>query len=153
MIYNGALLTSIVMFAIFGGMAGAAATFTAASGFLPLVIGIPGTILCGIQVIVELTSPQKPDTEGAAAADHEAAVARERVMFGWLFGFFAGVLAFGFLYAAPVLVFAFLYFKDRERLWVAAAAAAVSFAVLYGAFARLLELTLFEGLVPLFFFD
>ena len=28
-----------------------------------------------------------------------------------------------------------------------------SFSVLYGAFARLLELTLFEGLVPLFFFD
>jgi hypothetical protein len=72
-------------------------------------------------------------------------------MFLWLALFLAGILAFGFLYATPVLVFAFLRFGERESWTVAAIGALGAWLILYGVFVQLLELFLFEGLLPIGF--
>ena len=63
----------------------------------------------------------------------------------WVGLFLAGVMGFGFLYAAPLLVFAFLHWGQRERLPVALAGGIGAWVILYGVFTRLLELYLFEG--------
>jgi hypothetical protein len=68
-------------------------------------------------------------------------------MFFWLAAFFAGVMAFGFLYAAPVLVFAFMRFGQKESWPVALAGGVGTWVILYGIFTWMLELFLFEGLL------
>ena len=68
-------------------------------------------------------------------------------MFAWFIGFVTALVLFGFLYAGPALVAAYLYFSGRERWYMAAAAAAVTWAILYGVFDLFLGLPLFEGLV------
>jgi len=68
-------------------------------------------------------------------------------MFAWFIAFVGALVLFGFLYAGPALVAAFLYFSGREKCYVALAAAAFAWVVLYGVFERFLGLPLFEGLV------
>ena len=68
-------------------------------------------------------------------------------MFLWFGLFVAGILAFGFVYAAPVLVFAFLKFREKERWRTAIIGGVAAWVVLYGVFVQLLELFLFDGLV------
>jgi hypothetical protein len=66
-------------------------------------------------------------------------------MFLWLPLSLAGILAFGFLWATPVLVFAFLRLSEREAWAVAATGALGTWLVLYLVFVEMLELFLFEG--------
>jgi hypothetical protein len=54
---------------------------------------------------------------------------------------------FGFPYAGPLLVAAFLYFSGGEKWYVAVIAAIIAWSILYGVFERFLGLPLFEGLV------
>ena len=86
-----------------------------------------------------------------AASEVRKEQARERKMFLWLALFLVGILAFGFLWATPVLVFAFLRFSERESWSVATVGALGAWLVLYLVFVRLLELFLFEGLLKIGF--
>jgi hypothetical protein len=124
MILNGRILTTVAMLAIFAGMSAMALTYPEKARFLPLLISVPAT----------------KDT-AEATMEHP----REAKMFFWLALFFIGIISFGFLYAAPVLVFAFLRFGEKEP-WVTAILGGFgAWIILYGAFTRLLELFLFEG--------
>ena len=58
-----------------------------------------------------------------------------------------GILLFGFIYAAPVLVFAFMLAGKKETPKVAVISAAGTWAVLYGFFQVAMEIPLFEGLI------
>jgi hypothetical protein len=88
-------------------------------------------------------------TAAKAAAGEEAdSVTRaERAMLGWVAVFFVGILLFGFVYAGPVLVFAFMLAGKKETLTVAVVSAAGAWAVLYGFFQIAMEIPLFPGLV------
>jgi nitrate reductase NapE component len=102
------------------------------------------------QLIKEVRAPAAPPAaEAAFEARNEQR--RERKMFLWLALFLAGILAFGFLWATPVLVFAFLRFGERESWPVAAVGALGAWLVLYLVFVRLLELFLFDGLLRIGF--
>jgi hypothetical protein len=137
---EGRLLVSGIMLVAFATAVGLSFTYAPDARFLPLVIGIPGLLLSAIQFIYELRERPAP---AVTTEEHS----REGRMFAWFLGFVAGLVLFGFLYAGPALVAAYLYFSGRERWYVALAAAAFAWTVLYGVFERFLGLPLFEGLV------
>jgi putative Ca2+/H+ antiporter (TMEM165/GDT1 family) len=138
MIFEGRIVVSLIMLALFAGMVGYAFTFPADARFLPWVIGIPGLLFCIGQLIIELrdrTTEERDPTERR----------RELKMFAWFVAFIVAILLFGFVYAGPVLVAAYLYFDWHERPIVVVTSAIVAFAVLFGIFEWALELRLFGG--------
>ena len=145
---QGRIATTLVMLAIFAGMTAMALGFPSKASMVPLLIGVPGTLLCAVQLVLDLrrgpeaaAEPPKPESAGPPPG-------REAFMLLWLAAFTLGLLAFGFLGAGPILVFLYLWAGERETLGVALFAAAGTFAVLWAGFVWLLELTLFPGLIP-----
>jgi hypothetical protein len=143
MIFNGRAITTLIMLAIFAGMTVIGMSYPDKARMMPLLVGIPGTILALAQLIHDFRFPE------AKAVDVDTSIERRREikMFFWLALFFAGVMGFGFVYAAPLLVFAFLLFGQNESLTVALFGGAGAWVILYGVFTRILELFLFEGLL------
>lgn len=141
---EGRTITAGVMLAIFLIMVGMALTYPGEARVLPLVIGIPGTILSAIQFVVELRS--KGDKE-FTPADRKA----ELRMFVWFLFFVIGIILFGFPYAGPLMVTIYLHFSWHEKWYVTLGSAFFSWAVLYGVFEHVLGLPLFEGLVVQYF--
>jgi hypothetical protein len=138
MIFEGRIVVSVIMLALFAGMVFYAATFPADARFLPWVIGIPGLIFCIAQLVIELRSTEREERESGE-------IRRELKMFAWFVAFIAAILLFGFVYAGPAMIAAYLYFDWNERPLVAIASALVAFAVFYGVFEWALELRLFDG--------
>src|SRR5688572_8355643 len=120
MIFEGRIVVSFIMLAIFAGMVLYALTFPADARFLPWVIGIPGLIFSLAQFVIELRVPAAPPREPRERR-------RELKMFGWFVLFIVGILLFGFVYAGPVLVAAYLYFDWNERPLVVILSALVAF--------------------------
>ena len=143
-ILNGRVGTALIMLLIFLSMSLMALGFTDKARLMPLLVGIPG-ILLGI---VQLTSEIRQSAwRSADEADSDALSKAERNMFLWIFIFFFGLLGFGFTYAAPIVVFAFMYAGKKESLLVALIGAAGTWAVLFGFFEQIMEIPLFQGLV------
>ena len=142
---DGRTSMSLIMLAIFVTMVAVAFTYPEETRLLPLVIGIPGIVLCLVQVVVDGMSAHRMRAD--ASLSPSPGVIREVVLLGWFLGFLLAVLCFGFLLAGPVMIFAFLYFDQREPLRLSAIMSAAGFAVLYLVFETLLELILFRGLV------
>ena len=137
---DGRILASGIMFAIFVGAVGMALTFPSEARFLPLVIGIPGLVLSGAQLVVELKDKSPPKTEPRRLSG-------EAAMFGWFALFAVGIVLFGFPYAGPILIAVYLYVSWGEKWYVALLAAVLAWLLLYGVFERFLGIPLFEGLV------
>jgi hypothetical protein len=137
---EGRILVSGIMVAVFAIAVALAFTYSPDARFLPLVIGIPGLALSLAQFAKEWR--ERPE---AAVTPEERR--REGRMFLWFILFVGGLILFGFLYAGPVLVAAYLYFSGRERWYVALGAAVFAWAILYGVFEYFLGLPLFDGLV------
>lgn len=137
---NGRVGTALMMFLVFATMTLLALGFPEKARLMPLLVGIPGTLLALFQLVVELRVPGAPDKdEGLGPA--------ERRMLGWTLLFFTGLLAFGFVHAGPVLVFAFLLLGRGESLRIALISSIGMWAVLYGFFVKALGMPLFPGLV------
>ncbi len=115
-------------------------TYAPEARFLPLVIGIPGLVLSVAQLVKEIR-----DHPDFVIVPEERR--REARMFAWFLTFVGGLVLFGFLYAGPALVAAYLFFSGRERWYTALVAAFVTWAILYGVFERFLGLPLFDGLI------
>ena len=146
MILNGRIITATVMLTIFAGMSVMALGYPDKARFLPLLVGVPGTLMCLAQLLFDVRSAlQDRAAEGSAEIAPE--YPREVKMFFWLALFFIGVMCFGFLIGAPILVFAFLRFGEKEPWMTAILSGLGTWIILYGVFTRLLELFLFEGFV------
>lgn len=143
MIFNGRALTSLVMLAIFAAMSIIGMGYPDKARMMPLLVGIPGTILALAQLIHDIRFPRVSARTEESIAEFRA----EFKMFFWLALFFAGVIGFGFIFAAPVLVFAFMRFGQKESWLVAAIGGIGTWAILYGIFEKMLELSLFQGLL------
>ena len=137
---EGRILVSGIMVVVFATAVLLSFGYAADARFLPLVIGIPGFLLSSAQLIKELRERPEPVVPSEERR-------REARMFAWCIGFVSALVLFGFLYAGPALVAAYLYFSGRERWYVALAAALFAWAVLYGVFEWFLGLPLFEGLI------
>ena len=142
---SGQLLTAVVMLAIFVTMSLMALGFPEKARLMPLMIGIPGSVLALVQVLRELRTA----IDKAVEADEEQWQARrnERHMFIWMLLFFFGFLGFGFIYAAPLLVFGFLRIGMKESLTIGVISAVATWAVLYGLFETAFQIQLFNGLL------
>ncbi len=151
MLVNGKVLMSLVMLTIFVAMVAMAATYPPDARFLPFVIGIPGTLLCLLQVGAEIADARRGAREAvAAAAPAEFAgpgpdVRREISLFACLVGLAAAILLFGFWLAIPLFVIAFLRFHERETWTLTLALTATAWAVLYLMFDSLLGIIVHEG--------
>jgi hypothetical protein len=131
------------MLLIFLTMSLLALGFPGKARIMPLLVGVPSTLLALIQLIHEIRT--SPDDSGDAE-DRKKRNKAERSMFFWIFLFAFGILGFGFTYAGPVLVFGFLYFGRKETLSVALISAAATWAVLFGFFEMGFKIPLFSGL-------
>lgn len=141
---NGRVATAAVMLLIFLSMSLMALGFTDKAQLMPLLVGVPGTLLGIIQLINEIRYTKNQSSEEAAS---DALDDAERNMFMWIFVFFIGILCFGFTYAGPVLVFAFMFAGKKESLLVALISAVGTGVVLFGFFEQMMEIPLFQGLV------
>lgn len=150
-ITSGRVMTALVMFLIFLTMTALALRFTEKAALMPLMIGVPGTLLGLVQLIMEF---RKASAELAVLEQDPAKIEEKRQerrseleMIIWMLLFFASILCFGFIYAAPVVVFAFLYFGKNEGLVTGIISAISTWVVLYWFFQQWFEIPLFRGLV------
>ncbi len=144
-LFTGPVLTAVIMLAIFLTMSLMALGFPEKARLMPLMVGIPGSVLALLQVLAELRT--SVDDAMESEAQRGAARWNERHMFIWLLLYFFGILSFGFIYAAPLLVFGFLTVGQKETIKVAVFGAIGTWAILYGLFEQAFEIPLFDGLL------
>lgn len=150
MTFDSKIFTTLGMLILFSGACLIAAGLPSKAGFMPLLIGVPGALLCLAQLFIDLRSkPVSEEVEGEAAEEvpetvNEAARS-EREMFLWLVVFTACLLCLGFVVGGPLAVVLFVYFEKHNTIKNALFAGLGTLAVLFGIFVWLLELTLFPG--------
>jgi hypothetical protein len=143
-VLNERVATALVILVIFLTMSLLALGFPEKARLMPLMVGVPGSLLGLVQLFLEVRSSVRHSIDDANDADRNTA---ERSMFAWIFLFFVGILGFGFVYAAPVLVFSFLYIGKKESLPIALVSTVATWTVLYGLFEKGFQIPLFAGLI------
>jgi hypothetical protein len=148
---SGRIATTLVMLAIFASMSLMALGFPDKAAFTPLLVGIPGVILCLAQFAIDLTGRARlagpADDEEFGDRDGDAIAPREWFMFAWLAVFTAAIVGFGFHVGGPRVVFLSVRFGEREPWLNAILAGLGTFLVVWLVFTRLLVLPLFGGLL------
>jgi hypothetical protein len=156
MTFDGRTATTAVMLAIFVGACLLSLGLPTKAAFMPLLIGVPGALLCAAQLVLDLRrgpAPEAvPEPEAEAEAEAETPETNEASQsevqaFVWLGLFFGVLLGFGFIVGAPLIVAAFIRFSSKDSWKNALFGGAGTFVVMYGVFIWLLELSLFPGLV------
>jgi|SRR5690349_25023217 hypothetical protein len=147
-----AFLLGIGIMAVSAYAAIAALAWPLKTALFPLVISIPLFVLATIEVVSLWVSGarfsttkdfQRPPAEvpGTVAALRSLAAA------GWILGFFAAILLFGFLVAVPVFLLAYLRFQARESWLFSIVFTAVVWAVFWGLFDYALHLPFASGML------
>lgn len=155
MIFNDRILTTLVMLALFSGACLLALGLPAKAAFMPLLIGVPGVILCAAQLVLDIVRQRKAEPTVEIAEDTEQtgdAAKSELEMFLWLIEFTVALLLFGFVVGGPLSVLLFVRLSSKDTWLNAVFAGAGTLIVLHGVFIWLLELTLFRGFVIEYFF-
>jgi hypothetical protein len=162
---------TVFMLVVFSTVVGISLTYPEGARFMPLTVGIPGILLCLLQIGLDFR--RKPAAEGdrdeireaeakaAALVGHEVAfghaevidapvdeketIRREVITWGYFLGFILGVLLFGFWISIPIFLLAFL--RERagatwRRTILLGGAASLIF---YLVFTKVLGVALFQG--------
>ena len=106
---------------------------------MPLIIGGVGAALSFLQLIVELRASR-------GAYEEQIELKKDIPIYLWVWSFVIAVTAFGFVIAAPVMLFVYLRFRSRESWWLSLLLSLGVLALLYGVFQIALGVPLFEGL-------
>jgi hypothetical protein len=114
--------------------------FSASARVMPLLVSVPGLVFCLVQLVIDLKRQPPGASKPMFSGSEVKAIA-------WIGGFIIGISVLGFVYGAPLLVAAYLYFYAGERLHTALLAAIACVAFAYGFMDRLMEIQLFEGLL------
>ena len=141
---TGRIVTSLAMVVLFAFFVAQAFFFRHEAAVMPLLVGLPGFILSLVQLIVEIRAHAGRNEDKPIISGPEGTIML------WLAGFTLGVIAFGFVLGAPLLLAAYLYFVAGERLAVSVLGGGLCVAVMLGL-ERLLHIPLFEGLVIHYF--
>ncbi|KKL50947.1 hypothetical protein LCGC14_2300390, partial [marine sediment metagenome] len=146
MTFDGRVATTLVMTGLFAGACLLSLGLPQKAAFMPLLIGVPGLLLCLAQLVIDLRRPAPPPEKIAPeTAGPPPSGQTELQAFAWL-GAFAGVLlGFGFILGGPILVAAFVRLSSKDTWRSALFAGGGTFVVLWGIFVWLLELSLFPG--------
>ena len=107
---------------------------------LPLLVGGCGAVLSLLQLITELRASR-------AGTEDTIDLGADIPIYLWVWAFVLAVVALGFVVAAPVMLFVYLFFRSRESWWLSLLLSAGVLALLYGVFQVGLGVPLFEGLL------
>ena len=144
------------MTVIFAVMVLVATQYPPDARMLPLVIGIPGTILCFIQLGFELRASNRTQHlpgETGNLKEESTNVMKELTFFLWFPAFILSVLLIGFIATTLFMVFIFLRMSQRESMKLSVGLSLGGAIVLYLVFEILLALPLFNGVVNQWIFD
>jgi hypothetical protein len=145
MTFDGRTLTTLFMFLIFAGACFIALGLPQKAAFMPLLVGIPGALLCLWQLVLDLRrAPEEPKQSKEEKPEDSSS---ELEAFFWLGAFSVAIIGFGFLVGGPLIVTAFIRYSSRESWRNAIFAGVGTFALIWGVFIWLIELPLFDGLV------
>jgi hypothetical protein len=114
--------------------------YPAEAASMPLIIGGIGAALSLLQLIVSLR-------ESRGAYEEQIDLRKDLPIYLWVWAFVLAVVAFGFVIAAPVMLFTYLRWRSGEAWWLCLLLAVAVLAILYGLFETVLGVPLFEGLV------
>lgn len=153
---NGPVVTALLMTVIFSAMVLVATQYPPDARMLPLVIGIPGTILCFIQLSFELLSSYRKLSSSSDAANlrmKSANVKKELRFFLWFPGFIISVLLIGFMATTVIMVFLFLRMSQRESMKLSVGLSLGGALMLYVVFELVLAMPLFNGVINQWIFS
>jgi tripartite tricarboxylate transporter TctB family protein len=114
--------------------------YPAEAASMPLFIGGIGAALSLLQLVVELRASR-------GAHEEQIDLRKDLPIYLWVWAFVGAVVGFGFVLAAPLMLFAYLRWRSRESWWLSLLLSAGVFGVLYGLFETALGVPLFEGLL------
>jgi hypothetical protein len=136
---RAALILGIGVMALSAWAAIAAFAWPLKAKLFPLVISIPLFCLAAAEVAWQLL--------GKPPARETAPPGRTLVVVGWILGFFAAIVLFGFPIAVALFVFLYLKLQGREGWLFSLVFTAVLWAAFYGLFDVLLHLPFGTGLL------
>jgi putative tricarboxylic transport membrane protein len=139
----GTLLSGILT-AAFGGYLGTAFGYPGLARLMPLIVGIPGVMLAGAQLALDLRGRARA---ARAAAEVLGQTGRELSVLWWAAGLVGLTLAFGFNASIPLFLAAFLRLRGKESWPVTVALAGGGWAFVYVVFAVGMKIFLFRGFV------
>jgi tetrahydromethanopterin S-methyltransferase subunit E len=114
--------------------------YPAEAASMPLFIGGIGAALSLLQLVVELRASR-------GAHEEQIDLRKDLPIYLWVWAFVGAIVGFGFVIAAPLMLFAYLRWRSRESWWLCLLLSAAIFGVLYGLFETALGVPLFEGLL------
>jgi uncharacterized membrane protein YfcA len=165
---------TVFMLAVFSIMVGTALTYPEGARFMPLTVGIPGILLCCLQIALDFRKSAGAeegekdeireaelkaaklvghDVEFGQAAvidapkDQKEEVRREIITWGYFLGFLGGVLLFGFWVSIPIFLLSFL--KERAgATWTRSITlTCIASTAFYFIFAKGLGVSLYTGMI------
>jgi hypothetical protein len=137
------------MLAIFSAVLIMVVGYPPEARLMPMIVSLAGATLSLVQLWQSLAAGRRTSCPTRVGTDAPSR-RREARLLAWFAGFLLGIVAFGFLTAAPAMVLGFLVIEQRERAILSGALAFGCLAVLYLVFERLLQLSLHRGLVTQF---
>ena len=126
----------------------------------PLTIAIPALILALIQLAIEIfRAHRRGDDESAEddgildlAVDREiplrTVIRRGGILALWIFGYFTGILMFGFVVASPIFVLLYLIFRARAKAWVVVLCVSLILVLHIAVFDQVLHVPWLKGVWP-----
>ena len=149
---RSALVLALLIMAVSAYAAIGAIGWPLKTALFPLVISIPLFCLAAAEAAaIVLSGPRfgitKDFQRPPAEVPGTVAARRIAVAVGWILGFFAVILLFGFLVAVPVFLLAYLKLQAREGWIFSIVFTAVIWAVFWGLFDYLLHLPFGSGLL------
>ena len=123
------------------------------AALFPLSVSIPLLILAGIQLLQLLAGKQEIIDSAAVdlefSSDVPPEIERRRVItaFSWIAGFILTVYLIGFPLTVPLFIFCYLRFESKVGLLPTIAATALTWAIFYGLFQKLVHLQFEQGAI------
>lgn len=163
---------TVIMLAIFSTMVVVATNYPPGASFMPFVVGIPGIVLCLLQLLIDYLAhhrnrltghfhsapraglhhldefPTAEKTEEQEPAEPEfgpETVPAEARIWAYFLGFMVAVLLFGFVASVPVLVTLYLWRDAKVRFPFALLSGVICTTVMWAMFEELLQFQLHPG--------
>jgi len=123
------------------------------AALFPMAVSFPLLMLAGCQLILLLRGKEDPTETTAVdlefANDLPPQLERRRViaMFSWIAGFIASVFLIGFPFTVPLFIFCYLRCASGTGWLPTIVATAITWAIFYGLFQKLVHLQFEQGAV------
>ena len=149
--HKGRILFSVFLIAVAAGAIYMALDWPFKAKLFPLSVSIPLLILAAIQLLQSISGAA--ETNDSAAVDIEFSsdvppeIERRRVInaFSWIAGFILCVYLIGFPPTVPLFILVYLRFESRLGWVTSLLSTALTWAIFYGLFEKLVHLQFEQG--------